>query len=461
VTNVMVITGGRVGVKMAGPAIRAWNIALTLSPENEVILVTTGILEAIDAPFALHHVDFGDEKRFAQLEAWAQVIIFQGDSMAIFKGLRRTSKIVVADVYDPMHLEHLEQSRELTPEGWARRVSDATWILNEQLARGDFFLCASERQRFLYIGQLGALGRINPKTYEADPNLANLLAVAPFGISEIPPEHTTQVLKGILPGIGLEDKVLIWGGGLYNWFDPGTLIRAVHEVSARHDNVRLFFQGTKHPGVPEMGIVGESRELARALGALDSTVFFNDSWVDFTDRQNYLLEADAGVSTHRLHIETTFSFRTRILDYLWAGLPMVVTEGDSFADLVEDHELGIVVPENDVDALAAALEKILFDREFIDRATANIDAIRARFYWNVTLDPLVKFVRNPHRAADRQEGGRPRGSASIRALEALKPPVPRRGIGLAQDLSNAMRAMKSGGLPLVLEKARRRVKRRH
>lgn len=48
------------------------------------------------------------------------------------------------------------------------------------------------------------------------------------------------------------------------------------------------------------------------------------------------MEADAGVSTHMSHVETTFSFRTRILDYLWAGRPpMVVTEGDSFAELVE------------------------------------------------------------------------------------------------------------------------------
>ncbi len=459
-TRVIVITGGRIGAKMAGPAIRAWNIALTLSHENDVTLVTTGVLEVIDAPFTLRHLDFGDEKRFSALEAWAEVIIFQGDSMAIFRGLRRTSKIVVADVYDPMHLEHLEQSRELTPEGWAKRVGDATWILNEQLARGDFFLCASERQRFLYIGQLGALGRINPKTYDSDPNLANLLAIAPFGISETPPEHTTQVLKGVHPGIGVDDKVLIWGGGLYNWFDPATLIRAVHDVALRHDNVRLFFLGTKHPGVPEMGIVGASRELARSLGALNLSVFFNESWVEFSERQNYVLEADAGVSTHRLHVETTFSFRTRILDYLWAGLPMVVTEGDSFADLIEGYELGIVVPENDVDALSSALEKILFDREFIDRVTANVHAIRAQFYWSVTLTPLIEFVRNPHRAADRPEGARPRGSASIRALEAMRPQVRRRGIGLGQDVSNALRALRSGGLPLVLEKAQRRLKRR-
>ena len=62
-------------------------------------------------------------------------------------------------------------------------------------------------------------------------------------------------------------------------------------------------------------------------------MFFNEGWVDYDDRQNYLLESDIGVSTHLDHIETAFSFRTRILDYLWASLPIVATAGDSFADI--------------------------------------------------------------------------------------------------------------------------------
>ena len=46
-----------------------------------------------------------------------------------------------------MHLEQLEQGRELPLATWERQVADATAVLNEQLDRGDFFLCASERQR--------------------------------------------------------------------------------------------------------------------------------------------------------------------------------------------------------------------------------------------------------------------------------------------------------------------------
>ncbi len=404
-TKVLVITGDPIGQRMAGPAIRAWNMATVLTADgNEVALMTTTMLEHVDAPFALHRVVPGDDAGFAALEEWAEVIVFQGHAMAQFDALRSTDKVVVADIYDPMHLEMLEQGRELGPATWNLRVSTATAVLNEQLALADFFLCASERQRLFYLGQLTTLGRVNPATYEDDPHLEQLIAVAPFGLSAQPPVHEAAVIKGVREGIGVDDRVLIWGGGLYNWFDPLSLIRAVARVSQRRDGVRLFFLGTRHPGVDEMGIVRDSFDLARELGVLDSSVFFNETWVQYDQRQNYLMEADAGVSTHMSHIETTFAFRTRILDYLWAGLPMVVTDGDSFAELVAAEGLGIVVPAQDVAALEAAIERVLFDDDFARMTRANVERVREQFTWERVLAPLVEFVRAPHRAADHSAG---------------------------------------------------------
>src|SRR5690606_1008136 len=143
--------------------------------------------------------------------------------------------------------------------------------------------------------------------------------------------------------------------------------------------VKLYFLGTKHPhpGVPEMKIVSDSRALAQELGVADTNVFFNSSWVDYRDRGNYLAEADLGVSTHHSHIETTFSFRTRILDYLWAELPMVVTEGDHFAELVEERGLGRAVPAGDVDALASAIDDLLFGEGQLVAAQQAIHDVRS------------------------------------------------------------------------------------
>ena len=129
-------------------------------------------------------------------------------------------------------------------------------------------------------------------------------------------------------------------------------------------------------------------------------MFFNDGWVDYDDRQNYLLDADVGVSTHLDHVETAFSFRTRILDYLWASLPVVATAGDSFAELIEVRKLGLVVPPGDVDALESALYTILTDSDFAQACRVNISAAAPEFRWGRVLVPVLDLCAQPRRAPD-------------------------------------------------------------
>ncbi len=74
------------------------------------------------------------------------------------------------------------------------------------------------------------------------------------------------------------------------------------------------------------------------------------------------------------------SFRTRILDYLWAGLPIVATDGDGFASLIQEHDLGEIVAAEDVDGLVAALERRLFASDD-EKVRAKVRAIGQRYQW--------------------------------------------------------------------------------
>jgi len=156
-----------------------------------------------------------------------------------------------------------------------------------------------------------------------------------------------------------------------------------------------------------MDIGSRTRLLAERLGLTGRQVFFNETWVPYTERQNWLLDADCGVTTHYEHVETTFAFRTRVLDYLWAGLPIVTTDGDAFAELVRTERLGIVVPAQDPDALADALERVLYDADFAAAAMQRIAAVAERFTWETVLAPLVAFCRDPKPAVDRLPGAAP------------------------------------------------------
>jgi glycosyltransferase involved in cell wall biosynthesis len=337
--RVAIVTPDVLRAQMAGPAIRAWHMAIALSHEHDVRLATTAQCDVGHDDFPVSHVS---DAELHSLEGWCDVLVFQGHVLDQHPWLKHSKKILVADIYDPFHLEVLEQSRDLH-DGERRHTARITVeVLNEQLARGDFFLCASEKQRDFWIGQLAGVGRVNPAVYDASENLEDLISVVPFGVSNEAPSHTRPVLKGVEPGIGPDDKVVLWGGGVYNWFDPLTLVKAIDRVRVRVPEVRLFFMGMRHPNpnVPAMRMAYETQRLAEDLGLVGTHVFFNEGWVDYDDRQNYLLESDIGVSTHLDHVETAFSFRTRILDYLWASLPIVATGGDSFAAIIEREGLG-------------------------------------------------------------------------------------------------------------------------
>jgi GT2 family glycosyltransferase/glycosyltransferase involved in cell wall biosynthesis len=397
--RIVVLTGDVLEPKMAGPAIRAWHMACALAREHDVQLASTQACSLWHPDFPVRVVD---ERELEDLEAWSVVLIFQGNLMRQHAVLRDTQKVVVTDIYDPFHLEVLEQARNLDPPARLLAVQSSTDVLNEQLRRGDFFLCASEKQRDFWLGQLASVGRINPATYDRGENLERLLAVAPFGVSDEPPRHIRPVLRGVVPGIGEDDKVVLWGGGIYNWFDPLTLLRAVDKLRRRLPEVRLYFLGLRHPNpqVGEMKMADDAVALADELGLVGTHVFFNEDWVEYDDRQNYLLEADIGVSAHLDHVETEFSFRTRLLDCLWASLPIVATAGDSLAALIESSGVGLTVPAGDVDALEAALFRLLDDDALNQSCRSAIDRVVPTYRWSTVLEPLLEFCRTPSRAPD-------------------------------------------------------------
>mgnify|MGYP001791705389 FL=1 len=395
--RILVVTGEPLLDRMAGPAIRAWEIAKALAPEHEVRLASTGGVKIKHAEF---QVLAAGGSALRELTDWADVIVFQGFLLEAAPWLRGSSKIIVADVYDPFHLEQLEQARDLGSEGRATSVRETTRILNEQLERADFLMCASEKQRDFWLGQLAGQGRINPTVYDEDRSLGSLISVVPFGISDEAPIQKKHGIKGVVAGIGPEDKVVLWGGGLYNWFDPLTLIRAIDRLKDRRPDVRLFFMGLKHPNpdVPDMRIAWEAQKLSGELGLTGIHVFFNEGWVPYDERADYLLDADLGVSTHFQHVETAFSFRTRILDYLWASLPIVATDGDTFGSLIRAHGLGRVVPAQVVDALVVALEEVLSGEAAPAEMRSDVREFAATYLWSRTQRPAVQFCPLPRPA---------------------------------------------------------------
>lgn len=397
--KILVITDDALGARMAGPAIRAWNIAEVLAPHHDVRLASTLRAEASSPNFA---VCDGSPEMLPGIAAGMDVMITQGFTLYYRPWLVKLGAKMVVDLYDPIHLETLEGEADEGAEIQQKRVDGCLEALRVQMDVGDFFLCASEAQRNLWLGHLSALGRVNVRNYQKDTSLRALIDVAPFGISEDPPTPGAAI-KGVTAGIDIGDTVLLWAGGVYNWFDPVTLVNAVGELVVDHPRLKLLFMGTKHPSLDDLSTTAlrQAIAVAQGRGLLGTQVFFREGWVPYDERGTFLMDADIGVSTHFLHAETAFSFRTRMLDYLWAGLPIVCTEGDEFARLVAAEGLGRVASAADVGSVVQALRELLDDPAAMQQARQAVDRIAPRYYWSRALRPLVDYCADPYFAADK------------------------------------------------------------
>ena len=399
----LVVSNEHIGREMAGPGIRYYEFARHLAANFDVTLVTPNHPDVeLDGIGTVHGPQLGFSG-FKALADSVDVIVAQQLSPRAMRYVAGRPVRVIYDLYCPFLTENLAA---FAGQGGPLRRRDlayrATTLVQElALATGDAFICASEAQRDLWLGYLGALGRIRLGAYSRDPTLAGLVRVVPFGLDPAGPNADRRALRGVVPGIEQHDKVLLWGGGVWNWFDPLTLIRAVGRLAERRDDVKLYFLGVKHPNPEtlEMEMVGRAVALADELGLRDRCVFFNFGWVPYSERAEYLLDADLGVSTHYDTVETRFAFRTRLLDYFWAGLPTVTTEGDVLAGLVEQRALGRTVGYEDVEGWVRAIADLVDSPEEVQLVKRNLAAVRKELAWPRVVEPLIELANGAGAAA--------------------------------------------------------------
>jgi len=424
---------------MASPGIRSYHIARTLAqqlPDAKVTLIHAGDtdLEAGAQPFQLARFE---EKTLRSIAARQDIIIANQFPRSLFRLSWR--KRMVLDLYTPFFTEWREFSKVSRKPALHQAFMDSKQHeLLSEMAIADFFLCATDRQRDLYIGMLSSMGLISTRGYDDDTSLRRLIAIAPFGIRPRPARAVKRRLKGVHPQIRETDMLIIWNGSIFEWYDVETLIRAVHRLGEERDDIKLFFMGAEHPdfrtdtqfGGMGGGAVREAVGLSRELGLLDRLVFFNFDWANEQETEDYLLESDIGVCTYRASLETRFSFRVRYLDLFWASVPIVCTKGDIVADMVETRGLGLTIGEGDVDGLVAAIRRLADDAEFRNGCKRSLGEVREEFGWELTLAPLIDYCKGERQPlvskrdrlmpAIAQIAGWARASARFRALSKLR-----------------------------------------
>jgi glycosyltransferase involved in cell wall biosynthesis len=379
--RLLVLSQEPVGERMAGAAIRSVELARAAATVADVtIAAPSGALPDLPVVAFLPH----DARSLREPLARADVVYGVPQWPLVMRALRRSGARLVFDLYVPEYFETLEGFRGRDPR--LRRLMSALALdrIEDALAGGDLLLCATERQRDLLTGLLLGQRGLPPDAYDADRSLDGRIAVVPFGIPAGAPVRSPRA-SGPKARFGATELVL-WNGGIWGWLDPQTAIHAVAALD--RPGLRLAFMGAASSPAAR-----RATDAAKALAAeLGAPVDFNDEWVRYDERGDWLLDADAVISCHHDQLETRYAFRTRLLDCFWARVPIVCTGGDDLAARIEREQLGAVAAPGDVAGVAAGLARVLDG----DRAAygERFAAAARSMTWELTAAPLLEFLRS-------------------------------------------------------------------
>ena len=274
---------------------------------------------------------------------------------------------------------------------------------NLSLLVSDKIFCRDEQIKTFLWGSLTSLGRVNLDNYYKHKKLENMIESAPFGLESTKPKHTHDVYRGRFKNIDHKDLVLIWNGGVWNWNDGTTLMEAMKKL--KKEKVKLVFQGFKHPD-KDQGLSQEAKRTWRAAKEKDvvgNNVFFSEEWIPYHQRGNYLTECDIGVVSSPDIPEANLFFKTRIYDYLWAELPIILNDCEAFAPTVRDKGLGLVARTGDAKDWADKIAKLKKDKKLRDRIKKNIRDHKKELTWTKTLKPVEKYLEKPSRLGDKND----------------------------------------------------------
>lgn len=293
-----------------------------------------------------------------------------------------------ADLYGSAPAEAQLKAKLHGDDGYLRY-----FVLDELRAvqRADAFSCVSERQMWSLIGELGLCGRLNHWT--AGYSFATVI---PAATDATPFNAPHRMIRGrVVP----EDAFVILHSGGYNtWYDVETLFQALERVMAAHAEVHFVSTGGPLPGHDEC-----TYERLRALiaGSRHQERYHLQGWIPAEDLAGHYLESNVGVISDRPSYEAQLGSRTRVLDWLRAELPCVLSDLPELAADVATAQAGLTYRAGDVESLAACLNRCAADRaETSTMGRRGRQLLLERYTYTATTGPLLSWVAAPQHAPD-------------------------------------------------------------
>lgn len=371
-------------VEGGGMRVHGLAIGLAANGINTTIAINEAYPQHNDAIGDIKLVNWRLDGEFiALINSFDAVIVsYNMGDLSVFVTENINSNIqLILDAYVPIYIEVSARKAEDMDTEYVNYAADLQRH-NFALRRGDYFLTANAAQDVLYTGVLSALGIINPYSYH-DKRIIR----TPFGIHSEEPLISNNPYKEL--GIKSDDFVVLWFGGIYPWFRIDEYLDAIKELVSKDRSFRFVFVGGKNPFNPNPDLARQydaAVKFARDNHLLDSHMYFVD-WVDYDTRANWYKYSNIIVSLNQPGQENMYSWRTRVMDFVWGNAVILTNGGDPLSEELIEKGGALPLDKLRTSSIVASLSLLKQEPERIADVRKSLEAIKESYYWcNVTKE---------------------------------------------------------------------------
>ncbi len=290
-----------------------------------------------------------------------------------------------------------------------RGLQTSLAFMRQVLRRGDLFSVCGTPQKHATVGELAMVGRLNRHTFGYEFVRVVLPGSPPRDQIQAPPTRPRTFLRTW--GVEDEDFVVLWCGGYNTWTDVDTLFAGLEKAMAQHPSIHYVSVGANT-------YQGPDNVYQRFLDMVERSPFRDRfhmlGWRPWTEIAQFYRESDVGLNIDALHYETIYGTRTRLVEMIGAGLPVITTLGAELSYLLEAEGAALTFAIGDAATLARHLVDLATEPELRDRLAANaLRYAQEELSFERTTREFREWVAAPSPAPDRRD---PTWPERLRAL---------------------------------------------
>ncbi len=173
--------------------------------------------------------------------------------------------------------------------------------------------------------------------------------------------------------------ILLWMRAFSDIYNPHMAVRVIAALKQYYLNVKMYMGG------PDLGQLESTQQLITELDVADNIEIVG--FMNFEKKEYYTRLADIYISTN-----TVDNAPVTFLE-MWAwGLPVISTNVGGIPFLVEDNKTGMLVNNNDHEAMAKKIRQLLEDKKLTDKIIHNAYTKVEDYDENVVFEKWDKLL---------------------------------------------------------------------